>query len=146
MDNSACAVLWYRRVYILGFTLLSLGLTGCTSWFAPHPPATPTPQEVRNYLAELYNFEHGAQLTGNVSATNVATAGYALVDTQCSQFFSAVLRWTNDTGFNRKEIALGGAAAAGILSRKGTVAKTTGDLVQGDILSLPAYRRSRMVK
>lgn len=124
MDNQASAVLWCRRVSILGFSLLSLGLTGCASWLAPYPPTPPTPQEIRSYLAELHDLEHGTQLTGDVSATSVATAGYALVDTQCSRFFSAVLQWTSDTGFNRKEIALGGAAAAGILAAVGAAAKT----------------------
>jgi len=45
------------------------------------------------------------------------------VEQQCNKFFGNVYRWTNDTGFNRKEITLGGAAAAGVLAALGVSAQ-----------------------
>jgi hypothetical protein len=103
-------------VYRILVSAMVLVLAGCASMIAPQPPEPPTPQAVRDESSQLYALEHGTQLSGQITATDVASAGYALVDTQCSVFFSAVYKWTNDTGFDRKEITLAGAAAAGVLA------------------------------
>ena len=112
----------YHTLTVVAFCFLLLGLTGCASSLTPSPPSPPTPQAIRDSLVASYHLEHGTDLTGNVTAIQVATGGYILVEEQCGKFFSAVYRWTNDTGFNRKEIQLSGAAAAGILAATGASA------------------------
>ena len=104
---------------------VSLLLTGCASWISPQPPDPPTAAQIRSQLNELNKLEHGAPLgNGDVSAVDVASAGYDLVDTSCSEFFSDVYKWSNDTGLNRKEITLAGAGAAGVLAALKASAQT----------------------
>src|SRR5262249_11194798 len=108
-------VLWIGGVSSNCIALFAL--VGCVSTIGPQPPNIPTPSEVRVQLESLDKLENGSSSTlGSVTAVQVATAGYTLVDTQCDAFFSAVNKWTTDTSFNRKEITLAGAAAAGVLA------------------------------
>ncbi|MFM0367863.1 hypothetical protein [Paraburkholderia aspalathi] len=116
MQPSKRRVAARRGVQTASSLFLVLVITGCASWVTPQPPQEPTPDQVRAEAAQLYALENGTTLTGAIDGTTVAIAGYQLVDRQCTNFFSAVSRWSNDTAFNRREVTLGGAAAAGVLA------------------------------
>jgi hypothetical protein len=110
---------------ILKGACLCMPLAGCASWFAPQPPQIPTPAAIRTYLESVNGLTNGAAATlGTVDGVTVATNGYTLVDTQCDAFFSAVFRMSFDNGFNRQEVTLAGALAAGTLAAAGASAKS----------------------
>jgi hypothetical protein len=88
--------------------VLVINMYGCASGISPQPPDIPTRKQVRDSVADL-------GLTRTLSGADTAKAGYLMVEQQCNKFFGNVYRWSNDTNFNRKEITLGGAAAAGVL-------------------------------
>jgi hypothetical protein len=103
----------------------ALALSGCASWVSPQPPEAPKQGEVRKEIEELHRLKTGSNTNaGTVSATQIATAGYSLADRQCTNFFDAVHKWNNDSNFNRKELALLGAGAAGILAALKSSAQT----------------------
>ncbi|MFM0478758.1 hypothetical protein [Paraburkholderia strydomiana] len=97
------------RRHVLSATLLSFTLSACVSHLAPLPPAIPTATDIKTKADELAPI-------ANLRPTFVATIGYNLAYTECNHFFDSVSRMTNDASFNRKEVTLAGAAAAGILA------------------------------
>jgi hypothetical protein len=92
-------------------------LPSCASWLAPQPPTIPTPLQIRTYLESANTLANGPNVSlGVVNGITVATNGYTLVNTECDAFFSAVFRMSFDTSFNRQEVTLAGAFAAGTLA------------------------------
>lgn len=100
--------------------LAMLSVTGCVTSLAPNPPSRPTHSEVRKQFEEVLKLEKGTTATNpgaeNASATQIATAGYNLVDTECREFFSSIAAYNNNVNFYKKETTMVGATAAGVLA------------------------------